>query len=121
VLNIALFAGLLAVAVATGCLIAYAIVVTFQWLKNKIKEKLNQKNVSKVACADLEKLINECDNTKTIDELESYADEGYTNVIASVDNLGKIKDIDLVKDTSDFIDEQVERFIGHEGMVVVTN
>lgn len=108
--------------IAAGCLVAYAIILTFRWLKNKIKEKLAARNAKKVAVADLDELIESCDNTVTIDQLEELSDEGYTHLMATVDDSGKVNDVEVIRDTSGTIDEEVEQFINRtgEGMVVVT-
>ena len=108
--------------IAAGALVAYAIVLTFRWLKSKIKEKLAAKNAKKVAVADLEELIESCDNTVTVDQLEELSDEGYTHLMATVDESGKVSDVEVIRDTSDSIDDEVDQFINRtgEGMVVVT-
>ena len=107
--------------VAAGCLLAYAIIVTIKWLRNKIKEKLAAKNVSKVAYMDIEKLIDECDNTMSMKEFNDFVDNGYTHVMASVDDNGQIVgQVDIIKDKNDTIDEEVEQLLGRKGMVVVT-
>lgn len=108
--------------IAAGCLVAYAIVLTFRWLKNKIKDKLAAKNAKKVAVADLDELIESCDNTVTLGDLENLTDEGYTHLMATVDNSGKVSDVEVIRNTSDTIDDEVDRFINRtgEGMVVVT-
>ena len=107
--------------VAAGCLVAYAVVLTFRWLTNKIKAKLAAKNAKKVAVADLDELINSCDNTASIDDLEHLTDEGYTHMMATVDNSGKVSDVEVIRDTSYTIDDEVEQFINRtgEGMVVI--
>lgn len=108
--------------IAAGCLVAYAIILTMRWLKNKIKEKLAAKNAKKVALADLEELIESCDNTVNIDQLEDLSDEGYTHLMATVDDNGKVNDVEVIRDKSDTIDDEVDRFINRTGggMVVVT-
>lgn len=106
--------------VAAGALIAYTIVVTIKWLKNKVKEKLAKKNVKKVVACDLEKLINECENKVSMSDLEKYVDDGYTNLLAEVDSNGKVTDVELVKNENLTTDEEVEKLIGEKGMVVIT-
>lgn len=117
---IGLIAGIVGL-IALGCLVAYAIVLTFKWLKNKIKEKLAAKNAKKVAVADLNELIDECDNTVSISDLEDLTDEGYTHLVATVGKDGKVSDVEVIKDTSSSIDEEVEQLINRtgQGMVVV--
>ena len=118
---IGLIAGIVAL-VAAGCLVAYAVTLTIRWLKNKIKEKLAARNAKKVAVADLDELIESCDNTVTISELEDLSDKGYTHLMATVNDNGKVSDVEVIQDNSDTIDDEVERFINRtgEGMVVVT-
>ena len=118
-----MFGLILAIAsvVALGCLIAYAVVLTFRWLKNKIKEKLTQKNAKKVAVADLSEMIDSCENKMSLSDLENLQDEGYTHLVATVDNNGQVSEVEVIKNTADDIDEEVERFINRtgEGMVVI--
>lgn len=103
--------------IAAGILIAYAVVVTIRWLREKIKSLLAKRNVKKVAAMDLEKLIDECPNQKTLDDL---FDDGYDKVIASVDYNGKVVDFEVIKDESDG-DDEVDRLLGSERMVVVSD
>lgn len=121
---IGLLAGIIGL-IAAGCLGAYIIVLTFRWLKNKIKEKLAAKNIKKVAVADLEILTERmatCENMHTLSELEELADKGYSHLMATVDDDGNVKDVEVFRDTSDTLDEEVDRFINctGEGMVVIT-
>ncbi|MCM1251676.1 MAG: hypothetical protein NC321_02560 [Clostridium sp.] len=118
---LALLAGIVGL-IAMGCLVAYAVVLTFKWLRNKISEKLAKKNVKKVVVADLEELINECDNTVSLSALNDLVDEGYTHMMADVGYDGKIVgDVEVLKDENDAIDKDVEELINrtHQGMVVV--
>lgn len=118
---IRLIAGIVGL-IAAGCLVAYAIVLTFRWLKNKIKEKLAAKNAKKVAVADLDELIESCDNTVTLNQLEELSDEGYTHLMATVNENGKVNDVEVIRDINDTLDDEVDQFINRtgEGMVVVT-
>lgn len=101
--------------IAAGCLVAYAIVLTLRWVKEKIREKIQQKNAKKVAFMDLQKLVDECPNEMSLDEL---LEEGNTHVMASVDAYGQIDEVDLIKDTG-YGDSDVDRMLGSERMVVV--
>ena len=108
--------------IALGCLVAYAIVLTIKWLRNKIKEKLAKKNVKKVAVADLEKLIEECDNTVSLNELDDLVDEGYTHLAVEVGHDGKVVgDVEVIKDENESIDRDVEELLNrtNQGMVIV--
>lgn len=118
---IGLIAGIVGL-IAAGCLVAYAIVLTFRWLKNKIKEKLAAKNAKKVAVGYLDELIESCDNTVTLNQLEELSDEGYTHLMATINENGKVNDVEVIRDTNDTLDDEVDQFINRtgEGMVVVT-
>ncbi len=107
---------LIAGVIAAGALVAYAVVLTIRWLKNKIKEMLAKRNIKKVAAMDLEKLIDECPNQTTLDEL---MDDGYEKVIANVNESGKIQDVEVVKDEG-YGDYEVDQLLGDERMVVVS-
>lgn len=106
----------IAAAVAAGVLIAYVVKLTIHWLRNKIRTLLAKKNVKKVAATKLEKLIEECPNEKTLDEL--YHDD-YDMVIASVNESGTIEEVEVIKDESTG-DIEVDKLLGKEEMVVVT-
>lgn len=107
--------------VAVGGLVAYAIVLTFKWLKNQIEERIRQKNAKKVAVIEMEKLIEECDNKVSLDTLKKVKNDGATHVIASVNSSNKVEDVKLFRDTSSTIDSEVDEFINRTGerMVVV--
>lgn len=118
---LALLVGIIGL-IAAGCLVAYAAVVTIKWLKNKISEKLAKRNVNKVAVADLEELINECDNTVSLSDLNELVDQGYTHMVADVGYDGKIvDDIEMIKDESDSINRDVQELLNRtkQGMIVV--
>ena len=108
--------------IALGCLVAYVVVLTIKWLKNKIKEKLQKKNVKKVAVADLEQLIDECDNSMSLKELDDLVDQGYTHMMVDVGYDGKVVgEVEVIKDESDNIDRDVEELLNrtNQGMVIV--
>ncbi|MBD5142040.1 MAG: hypothetical protein HDT22_00260 [Ruminococcus sp.] len=111
-----------AIGVVAGTLIAYVIILTVKWLRNKIKEKLAKRNVSKVATGDLEQMIKNCENQTSVKELDNLVDAGYSHVMAEVDDNGKVENVEVIKDTSNEIDQNVKQFINRtgEGMVVVS-
>lgn len=120
-LSLGLIAGIIAM-VAAGCLVAYAISLTIKWLRDKIKDKLKQKNVKKVAVADLQEMIDSCENTISLGDLNELADDGYTHMMAEVGNDGQIVgDIELIKDTNNSIDEDVDELLNrtNQGMIIV--
>lgn len=92
-------------------------IVTFVgWLKKKIQAFIAKRNIKKVAAMDLEKLIEECPNQISLEQLMN---DGYTDVIAGVDENGKVQDVEIVKDYSN--DPEVDKTYGSERMVVVNN
>ncbi len=105
--------------ITIGAIITYAVSLTFRWLKNKIKEKLAAKRVKKVAVADLEELIDKCENRVSVDALDNLVNEGYSHVMVEVDNNNKIDNVEVIQDTNDYLDEDVKRLLGSQGMVVV--
>ena len=120
-LSLGLIAGIIAM-VAAGCLVAYAISLTIKWLRDKIKDKLKQENVKKVAVADLQEMIDSCENTISLGDLNELADDGYTHMMAEVGNDGQIVgDIELIKDTNNSIDEDVDELLNrtNQGMIIV--
>lgn len=116
-----LLAGIVAL-IAAGCLVAYAIVLTIRWLRNKIKEKFAKRTVKKVVVADIEELINECDNTISLSALDELVDDGATHMVVEVGYDGKVAgDIEVIKDQNDSLDKDVEELINrtNQGMVIV--
>lgn len=108
-----LFLGIAAV-IAAGIAIAYVAILTVKWLVNKVKSMLAKKNVKKVAAMDLERLIDECPNQTCLEDL---LNDGVDEVIASVDDNGRIEDVECVKAGS--IDESFTNKLGPEGMIVI--
>ena len=112
----------IAAGVAIGAIVFFIIKLTLTALRNKIKEKLAKKNLSKAAVGDLQKIVNNCQNQSSISELDNLIDQGYTHVIAGVDNNGKVTDIEIGKDELKGSDQQVADYINKtgEGMVVIS-
>lgn len=96
-------------------------VLTFKLLKNKIEERIGQKNAKKVAVIELKKFLEICDDTDIKSRFNSLADEGYTLIIASVNSSGEVEDVEIIRNKSETIDKDIDEFINRtgEGMVVV--
>jgi hypothetical protein len=106
--------------IAAGCIVAYVVSLSVRWIVGKIREKKAMGNIKKVAVADIDTLIRECDNTVTLADLDTLASQGYSHVMVDIDASGKIVgDVDIIKDTNDTLDADVERLLGKKGMVVV--
>lgn len=101
---------------ALGTLAILAVVYTIKWLKTRIKQKFQNQNVKKVAATTLEKLVNDCPNEISLEEL---LNDGATDVIATVDSDGQIEDIEIIKNTGP-ADPEVEELLGYDGMVVIS-
>lgn len=107
--------GILAL-LAAGLAVMWAIKVTFNWVRNKIREKLAKKNVKKVYMATVTKLADECENKMTMDDLNNY-----DFVMASVNDKDQVEDLDLIKNTDAHLDEEVDRLLTSKREVVITN
>lgn len=103
-------------AIALGALVTYAVVVTIRWVKDKIKELIAKRNAKKVAVTKLKKLIKECPNQKTMDDL---LNDDYDTVFATVNENDEVQDVEVVKNTG-YDDPEVDRLLGEDEMVVVT-
>lgn len=70
--------------------------------KNKIAEKRRIDRARKVISAELKSLEKDCRNRMSFDELEKLENlerQGYTHVMAAMDNSGNIVgDVDLIED-----------------------
>lgn len=122
---LALIAGIAGL-IALGNLVSLVIALTFSWLVGRIKQKFAEKNAKKVAVADLDKLIASCSNTVSFNQLEQLnevSNEGYTHLMAAVNDNGEVYDVEVIRDTNENLDEEVARFINKtdEGMVVINN
>ena len=106
--------------ILAGAFVVCVIALTVKWIKNKFREKLALKNAKKAAIADIKELVENCDNRMSLEELDRIASkEGYTHVMATVDNNGQIMgDLELIKDTSGGSSD-VQRLLGDNGMLVV--
>lgn len=115
--------GAVAAGVAIGLLIVKIAALLFSWLANKIKQKLAKRNVSKVAVGEIRKIIKDCHNETTINELNAIQNQGITHFATEVQNDGTIDESsgievwDVKKE-----DQQTCNFINKtgEGMVVVS-
>ena len=58
----------------------------------------------------MEKLVNECPNEISLDNL---LNDGYTDVVVSINNSGEVEDLDVIKNTGSS-DPEIERLLGSE-------
>lgn len=108
---------MIGLAIAAGLLIFYAIKMTIKWLKSKIRELMAKKNVKKVLAADLEEMVSTCSNKVKIDD---FLNDGYTDVIAAVNDEGKLEgEVELVKNTDE--NHEIDGQYRGKGMVLYEN
>jgi len=113
--------GIIVGAVVVGALVTYAVILTVKWLRDKIKDMIARKNAEKVLVTDIENLVKNCTNKKSLDELNKLVDEGYEFVAVAVDDTEKniVGDVTLIKDLNDELDYEVEQLLGNQRMVVI--
>ncbi|MDE5763731.1 MAG: hypothetical protein K2I00_02050 [Ruminococcus sp.] len=114
-----------AIGVAVGKLIVHLIKLAFNWLRNKIKEKLAKKRTQKVAVSSLQDMVESAmKNSRNdlsfeeMDAIAEVADIDCTHIIAEVDNNGKVSDIELID--AENVDSDVENLINRTGEGIVT-
>ena len=106
--------------IIAGIFITVVLYLTYKAWKNKIAEKRKQKNAKKVVSATLKAMEKDCTNRIEFDEIERIANEGYTHVMAAMDNSGNIVgDVELIKDKEH--DSQVSAIHNRtgEGVIVI--
>jgi len=114
--------GIIAGAIIVGALVSYAVYLTGKWLRDKIKEMIAKKHAKKVLISDIENLVKNCDNKKTLSELNKLVEVGYDFVAVAVDDTGKniVGDAEIIKDINDELDDEVEQMLGSERMILIT-
>ncbi len=115
--------GLLIGIAAVAALVTVVVKLTLMamnWFKNKIKEKIRKRNAEKVAAVDLQEIIDNTDNTMSMDAFEELADEGATHLFATIDSNGEVMDVEAVGAKE--VSEDVENLINRtgEGIIVVS-
>ena len=106
--------------IALGLIALTIIALTVKWIIDKIKGKKALVYIKKVMVADIRDLANSCDNTITLDQLDELSNKGYTHVMADFDANGEIVgDVEIIKDTNQQLDDEVDKLLGRNGMVVV--
>ena len=83
-------------------------------------KKLRNKGAKQTLVADVNAMISECTNRKSMKELEKLQDEGVTHIAAGVDKNGKlVDDVQMIKNQDDDTAYEVVDLLGDEGMVVI--
>lgn len=106
--------------IGIGLLTMLAVAFTFTWLRNKITNLIQIKKAKRVIVTDIYKLIDECNNVVTLNDLNKMSEEGYSKVIVAMDEDNRIIDnVEIYKDVNPTLDRDVEELLGQERMVVV--
>lgn len=109
----------IAIGIAAGLIIYYAIKLTVKAIIGLVK-KLRAKGAKKTLVADVNSMIAECKNRKSIRELEKMQNEGVTHITAGVDRNGNLVDeVQVIKNEDDETAYEVVDLLGDEGMVVI--
>lgn len=97
--------------------------ITFNWLRNKIMEKLAKKNVKKVWAKGVERLVEECENVMSAEDLKTLknAVKGQDMMVLSVDKNGQLDDVELIEDENAILDEEVADWLTSKREILVTN
>lgn len=105
---------------AVAAAITYVIKITFNWVRNKIREKLAKRNAKKIYMTEVNRLVEQmadnCDNKMTLDELENY-----DVVMATINDENEVEDVDLIKNTDDELDRDVDKWLSSNREIVITN
>ena len=106
-----------------GMVIA-AIVLNWDWLKEKVNEWLDEKPGGEVALGELEKMAKKCKNKMSRDEFNTISeleDEGCTHLLWKISKKGNVKDVEALKDISDVADAKIERLLDRDedGLLII--
>lgn len=90
--------------------------LTFEWLKQRLKGKMDKTHVNKVAMVEIEKLAAECGDTISLSDLKALGDF----CIAEIDANGEVwGELEFIKDSNPSLDKKVDELLKKERMVVV--
>ena len=107
-------------AIALGAAVVCVVTLTMCWLKDKIAYLISVKKAKKVVVADIHKLVDECSNKVSYNDLNNLCKKGVNEVIIPLDSRDQvIGNVEMVKDRNKTLDQEVEAFLGREKMVVV--
>lgn len=116
-LSMLLSLGLLGLIFAAGVKILR---VLFSWVKEQLLSRLKKKNVKKTSMISMDKIIDECKNTMSFDDLENLKTKGDF-CFADLDENDNVIDIEMVKDKNASLDKDVEALLTDERMIVIEN
>ena len=107
--------------IALGLVVFTAVALTSSWVLKKLKEKRAFQKVKQVMIADIQRLANSSGNTLALDQLDELASKGATHVMADIDASGNVVgELEVIRDTNRMLDDEVDKLLGRERMVIVT-
>ena len=112
--------GIIAAGIVAGLVVYQMIKVTVKAIIGLAKS-LRAKGAKKVFVADIDTIIAQCTNRKSLSELENLKQkQGVTHVVAGVDEDGNVvDDIHLIQNEDEETAYEVVDLLGDEGMVVI--
>ena len=111
---------IIAGAIAAGLGIAYLVAITFNWLRNKIRQKIAERRTKSVVVADIENLVRKSNNRIPLSELDAMTGGRRAEVIVGLDEYDNIVgDVEIARDTNSTLDAEVEELLGREKIVIV--
>ena len=96
-----------------------AIKLTFKWIMKKIDEYFLNKGTDGAVIADINEMMDKCQNKKSYELLKKQLEKGYTHVMGKTSGGKLTGDIELVKDENDTLDPEVKDLLGPEKMVLI--
>lgn len=102
-------------AIAAATVLIVTIVLTLPWLKKKLIEKMQSSKARKIAFMRSDALANDIRTRECYSKLNQ---NGVSHICVEIDENKNIIDIEQFKDTNPVTDEEVNQFLGRDGMVV---
>lgn len=114
--------GILAL-IAIGAVVFAVVNITLNWLRTKVKEKLQKKTVKKVFVKDIEQMVKECENKMTFDEFNDVkeAAKDADLVMATLDENNQVDEVELIKDRNSKLDREVEELLKSRKEILITS
>ena len=97
----------------------FAVKLTIKWLMKKIDEYFLNKKIDATVIADIDEMMDKCQNRKSYELLKKQREKGYTHVMGKTSGGKLTGDVELVKDENSSLDPEVRDLLGPEKMVVI--
>lgn len=97
----------------------FTLKLTINWIMKKIDEYFLNDTIDGTVVADIEEMMDKCQNRKSYELLKKEREKGYTHVMGKISGRKLTGDIELVKDENDTLDPEVKTLLGPEKMVII--